>query len=357
MYAIRRFPIFAFLTPALIAPTNRIVHVGMTTGIPSHPFTKSDHADIVLRSHDGVDFYADKIILSLASESLETMFSLPQPASEGEADLPTIEMSEDAETLEGMLRECYPGVESTALQNLKVLGKVLQMAEKFDMTGVTEKLGTSLERSEFMENEPLRVYAIARRHGLIRVAAFAAKASLLYPALQGLEHPAEVDEMSRAAHQDLIIYREQCIDVLTTLIENWRRNVWSEPTVQPSWYHCSRGGFSGQSDNCPRLSGIIYNSMPKFQREAYRDCSMWFIDHVERLREAFRERVSASTVSSIPLIKATMAAIRSANLTCSCGISGPYHLQIFSEALAKKVGEALDAVCELLIYCTKYQSH
>ena len=73
-----------------------------------HDFSNSPTADIVLRSGGpkAVDFRAHRAILSIASPVFETMFSLPQPGTE--KSLPVCDMSEDAKTLEVLLRLIYP---------------------------------------------------------------------------------------------------------------------------------------------------------------------------------------------------------------------------------------------------------
>lgn len=73
-----------------------------------HDFDNSPTADIVLRSGGlkFVEFRAHRAILSIASPVFETMFSLPQPGAE--KSLPVCDLSEDANTLEALLRFIYP---------------------------------------------------------------------------------------------------------------------------------------------------------------------------------------------------------------------------------------------------------
>jgi len=74
----------------------------------SHYFDNSPTADIILRSGGPkvVEFRAHRVILSIASPVFETMFSLPQPGAE--KSLPVCDLSEDANTLEVLLRLIYP---------------------------------------------------------------------------------------------------------------------------------------------------------------------------------------------------------------------------------------------------------
>jgi hypothetical protein len=73
-----------------------------------HDFSNSSTADIILRSGgpEVVEFRAHRTILSIASPVFETMFSLPQPGAE--KTLPVCDLSEDAKTVEALLRLIYP---------------------------------------------------------------------------------------------------------------------------------------------------------------------------------------------------------------------------------------------------------
>ena len=73
-----------------------------------HDFSNSPTADIILRSGGPkiVEFMTHRVILSIASPVFETMFSLPQPGT-GKS-LPVCDLSEDANTLEALLRLIYP---------------------------------------------------------------------------------------------------------------------------------------------------------------------------------------------------------------------------------------------------------
>lgn len=73
-----------------------------------HDFNNSPTADVILRSSGPkvVEFRVHKAILSIASPVFEDMFSLPQPVTE--KALPVCDVSEDAITVEALLRLVYP---------------------------------------------------------------------------------------------------------------------------------------------------------------------------------------------------------------------------------------------------------
>ncbi|OJT02639.1 hypothetical protein TRAPUB_6820 [Trametes pubescens] len=116
----------------------------------SHPF-KRPSADIIiiLRSCDLVDFHVHSFILTEASPFFSGMFELPQPsqADSGTPDAapapPVIDMAEDAETLDLLLRLLYPIVKPP-LEEPKLLARVLKAATKYEMawpvTVVSERL-------------------------------------------------------------------------------------------------------------------------------------------------------------------------------------------------------------------------
>ena len=73
-----------------------------------HDFDNSPTADVILRSGGPkvVEFKVHRATLSIASPVFETMFSLPQPEA-GKA-LPVCDLSEDANTVDALLRLIYP---------------------------------------------------------------------------------------------------------------------------------------------------------------------------------------------------------------------------------------------------------
>ncbi|KAJ3531736.1 hypothetical protein NM688_g7533 [Phlebia brevispora] len=301
----------------------------------AHPFTWSD-ADVVLRSSDSMDFRVHKLILSLASPVFATMFSIPQPiTSRADTDLvghelPSVDMSEDAETLEAVLRECYPSLGSKTYKNLASVKKVLAVAEKYEITGLMDKMEPILLQSRFLDVEPLRVYAIAHRYRLLNAIKAAAKSSLLQPSVED-RCPREFDDMSATAYHQLLVYRQRCTRVLDDLLKNWGdiwAREWRGGAPAAAWQLC-------QGESCRRFNPL---SMPRLQQ--YGAASPWFLDHLERAKEAFRARVDGSTLQSLSLIQPTLDALRA--LSCSCCTSGPSNLVLFTQRLTAVVDKKLE---------------
>ncbi|KAH8118858.1 hypothetical protein DFH11DRAFT_1850438 [Phellopilus nigrolimitatus] len=128
------------------------------------PFTTPD-ADAVLRTSDDVELRVHRRILSEASPFFRDLFTLPQGDSADSATAPTVDIAENAEVMETLLKLIYPGMEPV-VNTLDELSVLLAAAMKYDMIRATEILRRFLVSSRFVEKEPTRVYAIACRHDL-----------------------------------------------------------------------------------------------------------------------------------------------------------------------------------------------
>ncbi|KIP04951.1 hypothetical protein PHLGIDRAFT_42129, partial [Phlebiopsis gigantea 11061_1 CR5-6] len=172
-----------------------------------------DSADLVLCSCDGVDFYVLRAIMAEASPIFDAILALPQPAGKvrrvgmGENDARLIQMTEDACTIEHVLRFVYP-VEPPDITELSEIFPVLEMSTKFMLTCVTKL--TMRQYEALAREQPLRAYALAckwRRDDAIRIAA---KASLAYPAPEGTLYLDEMEDISAGAYVRLHQYRDSC---------------------------------------------------------------------------------------------------------------------------------------------------
>ncbi|KAJ3559678.1 hypothetical protein NM688_g208 [Phlebia brevispora] len=132
--------------------------------IAASPFDKTG-ADIVLLSSDKVAFHVYKAVLILASSFFEDMFSLKQPptpmSDEGSVEPPVIDVTEDSETLDALLRICYP-IDDPKIDTLDHLDKVLVAALKYDIPIAIKMLRRKLQKS--ISASPLEVFAIACTH-------------------------------------------------------------------------------------------------------------------------------------------------------------------------------------------------
>lgn len=129
--------------------------------IALYPFDGSDAtSDIILVSSDKINFYAHKVILSLASPYFKEAFAFPTDYVD--ASDPVVFMKEDSNTLDAILRLCYPAVDP-AFQSLSELYRIIIiMVKKFSMADVARRARSQLRT--YAKDDALRVFAIA--HGL-----------------------------------------------------------------------------------------------------------------------------------------------------------------------------------------------
>jgi hypothetical protein len=152
---------------------------------PSHSFFKAPNADIILQSSDGVLFHGFRWILAEASPVLRDMLG-PPPTNAVPESLERIVLPELASTLELLLRLIYPMAPQPEFTCLLTLKAVLAAALKYEVTLASNTLRKALVSPNFLENETLRVYAIACQFGLDDEAKIISRATL---AIALLEEP------------------------------------------------------------------------------------------------------------------------------------------------------------------------
>ncbi|TFK92636.1 hypothetical protein K466DRAFT_595104 [Polyporus arcularius HHB13444] len=136
----------------------------------SHPFDDPS-TDLTLRTPDLIEFYVQSHILSYASPVFSSMLSLPQPEDGSRAQRPVIDVSEDSQALDRLLRLCYP-VLKPKLSELEDIVPVLKAALKYEMEWPVFLLSKDL--LAMIPSNPLKVWAAACRAGLEDVAREAA---------------------------------------------------------------------------------------------------------------------------------------------------------------------------------------
>ncbi len=143
------------------------------TRIANSPFDTTNTSDVIIRTHDGVDFYVHKPILSMVSPFFEQMFSLEQPPSPPPNRHAVVVVSEGSEAIDGILRLCYP-VPEPNMASIPIVMRLVVVAQKYDMQYVINKLKTPLRG--FLSTLPLQVFALAGRYQIEDIANEAALA-------------------------------------------------------------------------------------------------------------------------------------------------------------------------------------
>ena len=145
------------------------------------PSSDDPDADIILRSSDRVDFIVYKVILSKASPVFMTMFTLPQPATDTQPDScrPIVELAENSNVLAAFLSVMYPPTPmSPKPLSLDDLIAALDMARKYDIAAMSDRLLMDFGGLETLQNKALEAFCAAYSRKLAKVAKIAAEASL-----------------------------------------------------------------------------------------------------------------------------------------------------------------------------------
>ncbi|KAI9510078.1 hypothetical protein F5148DRAFT_1274928 [Russula earlei] len=201
-----------------------------------HPLFSFD-ADVVLGSHDGVLFRVPSTTLKMTSAWFRTMFTLPQGstpspwrprndpkrdatlgASAPTSDVEVLSLSEDARTLESLLRMIC-GLEIPTLDTWDAVEPVLYAAEKYDMPGPAS-IVRALLRTPAFADEPLRLYAAACHFGWAEDVRTASTRSLAVD----LYHPSNRAALLRLRTSDLLALFE---------LHHARREQFRERIAQP----------------------------------------------------------------------------------------------------------------------------
>ncbi|TFY52019.1 hypothetical protein EVJ58_g10249 [Rhodofomes roseus] len=290
----------------------------------SFPFN-SPHADVILRSSDGMNFRVRKAILAEASPFFETMFSLPngaeQPAHTGGSDaqpgLPVVPMSESSTVVDGLLRFCYPA--NRRLQEMKLddVLVLLPAARKYTMDQMVEYIISMLRN--FTEGAPLRIYCVAIHfqlgEDLIRAAA---RGFLNQPVAYPYTTVAELDLISGSAHARLLDYHNRCslsvqnetqpgmIDVGTNAAHSWA---------------CGAEGFNSNGSR--------------------RYITSWFSAFMQRCQQLVRQYPSRKGFDSGASIVQALADAKKCDF---CGPKALADVQTFLSLLTDSINEAISKI-------------
>ncbi|TFK48561.1 hypothetical protein OE88DRAFT_1664459 [Heliocybe sulcata] len=294
-----------------------------------------ESADVILRSTDNVDFRVHKGILAIASPFFSDMFALgkgagepAKPVSSEDSDgLEVIPMmAEDSEVLDKLLRFSYP-VSPPALHTLDELKPVLTAALKYQFELAVECLRSTLVSSTFLSKEPLRVFAIARQHGLDKETSVVAP----YVLRQGLPGPFvdELKEIPASALHRLWELQRRCSSLTVSLATDFK---WLSTTkgIDKRWvfFRCS----CSASDVTLSIDG--QDMVPR----------AWWKAYMQRAEMALRNNQSATSVTSSAILWPTLKAM--ANCTfCGSG-QGMDDIRAFSEVFAREIDKTVLEIAE-----------
>lgn len=171
----------------------------------------------MLRSLQGTLYRVHSFTLRATSGLFATMFSLPQPRKliswlpEGDsrvlgkqtiqADI--LDVYEDDFPLEHLLR-LMSGLPTTKVDSLADFEKVVRIAEKWDTSGPLSIIRHSLNSKQFLEQDALRCYSIAKHFGW----GAEAKAASTHTLVLDLCDPIHTPIMELMSSKDLLVLLE-----------------------------------------------------------------------------------------------------------------------------------------------------
>jgi hypothetical protein len=164
-----------------------------TVKAAAHPFgtNKGGFSDVVLRSSDGVDFFAHMGTLSLSSPVFGGLFGIPTPGTtvpdrdDTRDGLPVVWLSETSRVLDSILRFVYPLPPPSNL-TFREIADVLSVLDKYELTGIAYRVQPLL--ADLLEVDPVGVYAISAANKIYDLAGKAAIRTLKIP-VDSLESP------------------------------------------------------------------------------------------------------------------------------------------------------------------------
>ncbi|KAL5501397.1 hypothetical protein ACEPAH_8657 [Sanghuangporus vaninii] len=218
---------------------------------------------IILQSSDRVNFRVLKSILGLASPVFDNMFSFPQPAVKDEKpdEIAVVCLSESSDTLDAILRFCYPVAQPQLSQrDISLIVNVLRAAMKYEMNVIVDSARDAFKvRARSSGSEAIEGYALACSLGWEIESRIAATACLQWEAL-GSKLP-QLAAMSGLDYYNLLdFHRRAAAAVKVLLCENgFYSDTFPEliPSTQcqsckgPDWIRQSKWALAGTLEKTP----------------------------------------------------------------------------------------------------------
>lgn len=180
---------------------------------PSEPFNRP--YEMSLQTVDGTRFYVSYIVLTLASTHFRDPRLKPTPAA-----VLVLSVPEHDTTIDTILRLTYL-ITDPDLSRLGFVAVVdtFVAARKYKLLVAEAALRNALVHPRLAKKEPVRLYAIARRHGLTDVANIAADYACLtnpltWPACDELEH------ITAMQYHELVSHYTQRRSAVENIINN-----------------------------------------------------------------------------------------------------------------------------------------
>ncbi|KAI9061546.1 hypothetical protein FKP32DRAFT_1594348 [Trametes sanguinea] len=164
-----------------------IVFLGMRKMGPA-PFNSPD-ADLTIRTSTDTTFMVNRAILAAASPVLAAKIASAvteateqdKSAAQGSQAHCEIALPESDFVVETLLRFIYPLSDPFLLDLDDIVDVYVAATERYSIAYATSALQHALSSTRFLDQDPVRVYAIAKRFGLDDLAKDATRAALKHP--------------------------------------------------------------------------------------------------------------------------------------------------------------------------------
>lgn len=309
------------------------------------PFDDED-GDVILRLSDGVDFRLYKVVLAKASPVFHGMFTLPDSHPTGDPQIVT--MTEDADTLEGLVRFCYP-VRRPPFKSLDLLVSVISAATKYDMLDVRSDI---IQREDtFLSNSPpIRVYLLACVWKIPRFARRAARQLLDdADALTPNPMPPEFRTLPCDVMHAFTVYRKACSTAALKVVDDdeWLiSGTYSHRTSYPPkgahsdlssawiWVACQscQADYSRELRPGRKQGGTTHSPL---------DPRLWWSRYIVAVRRLVCDRPTGAAATDPAIVKRTLQGTTKCAI---CSRNAGKHLTEFSEALMKRIDAIVDGV-------------
>jgi hypothetical protein len=297
-------------------------------------------ADVILRSSDNVDFRVVRAFLSFSSQAFKDLFALPRGQCGSDVDevkdgLPIVVMPEDSTLLGSLLQFCYPicAVNPPQLETLQIVLANLELSRKYIIEGMERRARQELVSSRFLDEEPLRVFAVALSRKLEQEARFAAVKTLRHP-LSALPYTSELEDVTAGDIMRLQSYHRACAEVSTAVAKNleWiERDNWT-------WFECT-------SSICKDPKAPSHTVTISGGRK--RKAAVWWEGYIRSVSTALHERPAGDTVKQADIWDATLNKGK-------CGVCRARfvaEMKEFTQLFEAEIDKAISKVCLSVIRC------
>ncbi|KAF9494241.1 hypothetical protein BDN71DRAFT_999542 [Pleurotus eryngii] len=301
-----------FLIPKTMSTDAQVKQETTTIVLKALEPFDDEHADVILRSCDGTDFYVYKCILSLASPFFRAMFSLPDSPNTNlrEGNKAVVDMHEDSAVLDPLLRFCYP-TNPPKISDKKIFYDVLSAVEKFEMQ-LGERVIASCINEIRVREFPLECFSLANRFALRKLAKDSARRCLTMSLdkLVDLALDTDLTHLPTKVYNRLLHYCKGCREACRRLV-NGNNLLWLPKLVTDG--HSSKHG------------------------------KQWSLDHIKRISNEFTAN-GPGPLSVVMAIDFSEAGKEAATYCDTCRLAAIKDLQNFSVALERQINIEIDKI-------------